>query len=472
MTTMAILPFVRADGRIDRAALHSRHGVRWLIWDFLVGMLAFWLGYVLSPHEQLANKLPATYYMVLVGGFYGFILSLCSRCSGVPRPEHTWSKYELVATALLGVVIAYVLFSAAASLLYFRQYGRYIAAGVMGISFAAMILPRLAVRALLPFSPLRIGLYGCVPACHEIDVLGHHPFLDVVGWFRPRHAQVGRSQMADLPLLGDIDDLDAQGKDRFGLDAVVFCMGDQLTHEDGVALMKLPASGIEVFTLGAFLERFHRKVSVEGCSANWFASGTAFMPNTSVFCVKRAMDIVLSLIGLALTLPLWPFIALAIKMSSPGPVFFRQERVGYLGQIFEIVKFRTMRTDAEKDGAQFAVENDPRATRVGNFLRKSRLDELPQLFNILRGSMSLVGPRPERPEFVATLGEEIPMYDLRHTVPPGLTGWAQIRYRYGANKEDAQRKLEYDLYYLRHFSLALELEIIVKTLPMMMRGSR
>jgi exopolysaccharide biosynthesis polyprenyl glycosylphosphotransferase len=471
MTTMAILPFVKANGRIDWAALHSRHGVRWITWDFLVGMLAFWLGYMLSPPEP-PDHLPAFYYMVIVGAVYGTVLSLCSRCSGVPRPEHTWSSYELLATAALGVAIAYIIFAAVAGLVIYRLYGRYIAIGTMAISFAGLLLPRLLVRSLLPLSPLRVGLYGCIPACHEIDVLGKHPFLDVVGWFSPRQAQQGMSPMTDLPLLGNIDDLDAEGQERFGLDVMVICMGDHLSHDEGVALMRLPSSGVEVFTLGAFLERFHRKVSVEGCSANWFASGTAFMPNTSIFSVKRAMDIGLSLVGLALTLPFWPLIALAVKLSSPGPVFFRQKRVGYLGQEFEIMKFRTMRIDAEKNGAQFAVKNDPRATSIGNFLRKSRLDELPQLLNILCGSMSLVGPRPERPEFVRTLGKEIPMYDLRHTVPPGLTGWAQIRYRYGASRDDAQKKLEYDLYYIRHFSLALELEIIVKTLPMMMKGSR
>jgi lipopolysaccharide/colanic/teichoic acid biosynthesis glycosyltransferase len=146
--------------------------------------------------------------------------------------------------------------------------------------------------------------------------------------------------------------------------------------------------------------------------------------------------------------------------------------VGYLGQTFEILKFRSMRIDAEKNGAQYAVARDPRATRVGNFLRVTRLDELPQLLNILGGSMTLVGPRPERPEFVETLTKEIPMYELRHMMPPGLTGWAQIRYRYGASRDDAQRKLEYDLYYLRHFSVALDLEIIIKTIPLMMKGSR
>lgn len=471
MTTLALIPFVRPDGRLDRAALHSRHGVRWFALDLLVGFAAFWIGYLLSPHT-VQEEMSAVYYMVLVGSFYGLTLAVSSRLAGVPRPEHTASRYELLTTAALGVVFSYLVFSAVAGLIIFRLYGRFIALGTMSLSLFGIVAPRLLVRLLLPLSPIRIALYGGIPLCHEQDLFRGRSFLDMVGWFRPRTIRDGLSKMADLPLLGDIHDLTPEVIRRFELDTLLICQGDHLTHEEGLALMRLPALGIEVQTLGSFLERFHRKISVENCSANWFASNTACLPNTSVFCVKRLLDIGFALTGLALTLPFWPLIALAVKISSPGPVFFRQRRVGYLGQTFEILKFRSMRTDAEKDGAQFAVANDPRATRVGNFLRVTRLDELPQLINILFGSMSLVGPRPERPEFVDSLASEIPMYELRHMMPPGLTGWAQIRYRYGAGREDAQRKLEFDLYYLRHFSLALDLEVIIKTIPLMMKGSR
>jgi exopolysaccharide biosynthesis polyprenyl glycosylphosphotransferase len=471
MTTLALLPFVRADGRIDRVALHSRHGGRWLVWDFLVGFASFWIGYALSPYIGTAD-MPRTQYMITMGAFYGLVLAVCSRCSGVPRPEHTWSNYEFLMTTAIGIAIAYAIFQAVVGMVMYQLHGRYVMIGTMAVSFVGMLLPRFAVKALLPLSPLRVALYGAIPECHETDLLNEHPFLQVIGWFRPKHMQDGLSTMRGLPLLGTIEDLEGDVRERYSLDAVIFCMGDNLTHGEGLALMRLPSDGIEVFTLGSFLERFLRKVSVEGCSANWFASSTTPLPNTSIFFVKRVMDLMLGFIGLALTLPLWPLIALAVKLSSPGPVFFRQRRVGYLGQVFEIYKFRTMRTDAEANGAQFAVTNDPRATRIGSFLRRTRLDELPQLLNVLQGSMSLVGPRPERPEFVKDLREDVPMYDLRHMVPPGLTGWAQIRYRYGASREDAQKKLEFDLYYIRHFSLALELEIIVKTIPMMMKGSR
>jgi len=184
------------------------------------------------------------------------------------------------------------------------------------------------------------------------------------------------------------------------------------------------------------------------------------------------MDFLAACAGLALTLPLWPFIAAAIKIDSKGPVLFRQARVGRNNRIFQILKFRTMVRDAEKNGAQWAVAKDPRVTRIGRLLRRTRLDELPQLWNVFKGEMSLVGPRPERPEFVSELVEEIPYYAQRHLVPPGLTGWAQVRYRYGASKEDAIRKLQYELYYVRHLSIMFDIEILLRTIPMMAKGSR
>jgi len=163
---------------------------------------------------------------------------------------------------------------------------------------------------------------------------------------------------------------------------------------------------------------------------------------------------------------------LLVKLTSPGPVIYTQSRVGRYGKPFTIYKFRTMQHDAEKGGAQWAKSGDVRATPLGRFLRKSRLDELPQLWNILRGDMSLVGPRPERPEFVEKLRQHIPHYDMRHLVLPGLTGWAQVRFRYGASLEDSQRKLAFDLYYVRHCGLAFDLAICLRTLAAMAKGAR
>ena len=180
--------------------------------------------------------------------------------------------------------------------------------------------------------------------------------------------------------------------------------------------------------------------------------------------VRRLVSITVSLVALTICLPFVPFIALAVRLSSPGPIFFSQMRVGRRGRPFRVFKFRTMRQDAEAKGAVWAAKNDPRVTTLGRFMRKTRLDETPQLWNVLRGDMAFVGPRPERPEFVQWLSNEIPYYDLRHIIRPGITGWAQVRYQYGASLEETSQKLEYDLYYVKHLSLGLDLLIIFETI--------
>jgi lipopolysaccharide/colanic/teichoic acid biosynthesis glycosyltransferase len=184
---------------------------------------------------------------------------------------------------------------------------------------------------------------------------------------------------------------------------------------------------------------------------------------------KRVFDVVSSSLLLLLGAPIMVLTALAIRMDSVGPILYRQERVGLGGQGFSCIKFRSMRTDAEKDGvARWASKNDSRITRVGAFIRKTRIDELPQLFSVLKGEMSMVGPRPERPSFVAQLREQIPFYDLRHTVKPGLTGWAQVRYAYGASLEDARKKHQFDLYYVKNNSLLLDLQVLIETVSVVL----
>jgi exopolysaccharide biosynthesis polyprenyl glycosylphosphotransferase len=214
-------------------------------------------------------------------------------------------------------------------------------------------------------------------------------------------------------------------------------------------------------------ERLTDRVPVEHIGDNWFVilpldnSGQ----NLSYRVVKRGLDLVISLIGLAIFGLILPFLAVIISIDSPGPVFYRQKRVGRAGRVFELLKLRSMFVDAEEDGhARWAEEHDTRVTRAGVFLRRLRLDEFPQLLNVFRGEMSLVGPRPERPEFVAELQQEIPFYRTRLTVKPGLTGWAQVNYNYGRSVKDALEKLRYDLYYIKHQSIQLDLVVLLKTI--------
>ena len=213
------------------------------------------------------------------------------------------------------------------------------------------------------------------------------------------------------------------------------------------------------------LEQLLRRIPLEfAVEDRWLKRLNGIRPLEPFYALtKRAIDVAAAAGICLVMLPVIPLVAIAIKLDSRGPVFYSQQRVGLNGRTFRIYKFRTMRQDAEANGAVWASQRDPRITRSGNFMRKTRLDEIPQVWNLLRGDMALVGPRPERPEFTATLAEQIPAYDLRHTVKPGLTGWAQVCYRYTSSIRDTRSKVEYDLYYVKHCSLAMDLAIMVRT---------
>lgn len=252
-----------------------------------------------------------------------------------------------------------------------------------------------------------------------------------------------------------------------------------LTERRGVFplqdVLRCKFSGINVIDAPSFYEEVTGKLLIENITPSWFIFSNDLNLTQPRRALKRLLDIVFSLVGMILAAPLVPFIVLAIKLDSKGTVLFRQVRMGERGKSFVLYKFRTMRDDAESaTGAVWAQENDPRVTRVGRFLRNSRLDEIPQLINILKGDMSLIGPRPERPEFIEGLSKIIPFYSERHSVKPGLTGWAQIRYPYGASVEDAIEKLRYDLFYIKNMSLFFDIGIIFETMKVILfgRGAR
>ncbi len=239
-------------------------------------------------------------------------------------------------------------------------------------------------------------------------------------------------------------------------------------------LLQCKLQGIEIDEGITFYEAITGKILVEKVNPGWLIFSEGFKTGRIRYLVKRLMDIAFSTTGLICSLPVTLPTALLIKLESPGPIFYTQERVGEKGRSFNVVKFRSMRQDAEKDGAVWARKNDPRVTRVGAFIRKTRIDEIPQMWNVLKGEMSFVGPRPERPVFVEQLTKEIPYYSLRHSVKPGLTGWAQVCYPYGASREDALRKLEYDLYYIKNSSIFIDILIVFRTVKTILfqKGAR
>jgi exopolysaccharide biosynthesis polyprenyl glycosylphosphotransferase len=236
-------------------------------------------------------------------------------------------------------------------------------------------------------------------------------------------------------------------------------------------LLAVKSRGVLIQDATEVYEAITGKVPLESIRLGWLLFSPSFSDFRFVLIYNRLASVLVSVIGLLLSLPLIPFIALAIKLSSRGPILYRQERVGREGTVFNCYKFRTMRADAEADtGATWAADDDPRITRVGSFLRTSRLDEIPQLWNVLVGEMSVVGPRPERPEFVEWLSREIPHYNVRHIIRPGITGWAQVRYRYGSSIEDAKEKLRYDLFYVKNISPGFDLLILFYTIKIILLG--
>jgi sugar transferase (PEP-CTERM system associated) len=252
---------------------------------------------------------------------------------------------------------------------------------------------------------------------------------------------------------------------------VVVAMGDRRGRLPVDVLLSLKCRGLQVQDGVEVYEAITGKVPIESVRSGWLLFSPGCHASRFHLIYKRVASVLVSIIGLLLSLPLLPFIILVIKLTSPGPVFYRQRRVGRDDFVFYCYKLRTMRADAEADsGPTWAGDDDPRITSVGKFLRQSRMDEIPQLWNVLRGDMSLVGPRPERPEFVETLSKVIPYYHLRHAIRPGITGWAQVRYKYGNSVEDAKEKLRYDLFYIKNMSAGLDLLTFLTTIKIIILG--
>jgi sugar transferase (PEP-CTERM system associated) len=291
--------------------------------------------------------------------------------------------------------------------------------------------------------------------------------MDVVGWA----GALGNGSLSRGELAKSLQGLRQQQP----VDSVILAMSDRRGSMPVAELLDLRLAGVKVEDATSLLEKISGKIEVDELHPSWLLFSDGFRLHTPVMLMRRLVSITASLSGLLVLLPVIPLIALAIKLSSKGPVFYGQRRVGQNGAVFTCYKFRTMCDGAESStGPTWAGNDDPRITRVGNFLRRTRLDEVPQLWNVLRGDMGFVGPRPERPEFVEWLSREIPYYHLRHILRPGLTGWAQINYPYGASAEESKEKLRYDLYYIKNMSLALDLLIGFQTVKILLlrRGSR
>ncbi|NLR38431.1 TIGR03013 family XrtA/PEP-CTERM system glycosyltransferase [Novosphingobium sp. ERW19] len=371
------------------------------------------------------------------------------------------------ATARLMVAVSLGII--ALSVVYFMLPGRTLWRSnlfyAMFIAMAFLVLIRLLLGGLLGTSAFRrrVLVLGAGARADRLRKLGERPEAGfaIVGY-------IGMSSAA--PVVEEAIHRDAINNltryvENLGVSEVVLALEERRNALPLKDLLRIKTTGVHVNDFSTFMERETGRVDLDTVNPSWLIFSDGFSSGRALSsAAKRIFDITASLLLLVLTLPVIVLFALLVKIDSKGPAFFRQRRVGLYGEPFDVIKLRSMRTDAEVNGAQFAQENDPRVTRIGRFIRKVRIDELPQTWSVLKGEMSFVGPRPERPEFVSDLEEKLPYYAERHMVKPGITGWAQINYPYGASIEDSRHKLEYDLYYAKNYTPFLDLLILLQTL--------
>jgi sugar transferase (PEP-CTERM system associated) len=339
----------------------------------------------------------------------------------------------------------------------------------LGILLVAVPAWRLAFDGVTrdPHMAERVLILGTGPAARSVaELIGsQHDYPYRVVGFVDDPATAG----TDLDVVGATSEL-SELMHRKHVDRVVVSMSDRRGRMPIRELLQAKMSGVRVEDAATMYERLTGKILIDDIKPSWLIFSDGFRASRATRAIKRVVDLALAAAGIALASPLILLTALGVRLESAGPVLYRQERVGENGRIFTLFKFRSMRADAEKGTPVWAKENDDRVTRVGRFIRLTRLDELPQLWNVLRGDMSFVGPRPERPFFVEQLAAVIPFYMERHAVKPGVTGWAQVKYRYGSSVQDAMEKLRYDLYYIKHLSIIFDLTIVMDTVKVIILG--
>lgn len=417
--------------------------------------------------------LPAGTSLLLVASEFALVMALMHAFVGLYRPHRLGTgaivRRTVFAVACGGAVSyglwAVTTYSKVADELIFGSL-LYLLAGILLLRGVARVVRALAEAP-------RVLIVGTGPEAVSVAqdlAAAHHFRREVVGMYPGSHCDAAGASVAGVAPVLDAPLGLADLVDRQRVNEVIVAVREQ--RGGGVPMNELLACrirGVRVLDLAAYYERARSEVRIDSLKASWLVYGDGFVQGPLRQAAKRSFDILSSSLLLLLASPVMLLAMLAIRLDSPGPVLYRQERVGLGGRSFMCIKFRSMRTDAEKDGvARWATKNDSRVTRVGAFIRKTRIDELPQLISVLKGEMSMVGPRPERPSFVAQLREQIPFYDLRHSVKPGVTGWAQVRYSYGASVEDARRKHQYDLYYVKHNSLFLDMLVLLETVSVVL----
>ncbi|BEV00726.1 TIGR03013 family XrtA/PEP-CTERM system glycosyltransferase [Novosphingobium olei] len=432
--------------------------------DFVLLLVSGELGWLLRARQiGMDPGLVTQRWVPLLS--YALLTQLAMIAVGVYGSDALRSMRYATARLLVAISLGII----ALSVVYFILPGRTLWRSnlfyAMGITIVLLVFVRLVLGNVLGTAPFRrrVLVLGAGDRAERLRQLAERPeagflivcFVAMSDQKPVIEEAIGRHAIHNL----------TRFVDNLGVGEVVLALEERRNSLPLQDLLRIKTTGVHVSDFSTFLERETGRIDLDTVNPSWLIFSDGFSSGrmlSSVF--KRLFDVIVSLALLIITLPLVLVFAIIVKLDSRGPAFFRQTRVGLYGQTFNLIKLRSMRVDAEAGGAQFAQENDPRVTRVGRIIRKVRIDELPQVWTVLKGQMSFVGPRPERPEFVTDLEEKLPFYAERHMVKPGITGWAQINYPYGASIEDSRHKLEYDLYYAKNYSPFLDLIILLQTL--------
>jgi sugar transferase (PEP-CTERM system associated) len=400
-------------------------------------------------------------------------LFVINSASGLYEKSTGWSLSQSTARAVVALLVALPLTYAIFGLLPPEFTSREAVQTTAMLGVAAVIMRRVYVAhwALAPKARTRILVFGAGPAAQLVGqtLKASDPNAHIVGYV------AGPNEKDPAVPAGELLPLDhslCETARKLGVDEIVVALTERRSGSMPLRqLLDCKLFGIKVYDITSHFEKTVGQIRIDYVNAGWLIFGDGFNQGTGRTVIKRLFDIVCATGLIVFSAPIMVLSALLIKLESAGPVLYRQERTGLNGRSFNVTKFRSMRTDAEKDGKpRWATTNDDRVTRIGHIIRRLRIDELPQLFNVLKGEMSLVGPRPERPYFVEQLTQEIPYFAVRHSVKPGLTGWAQVRYQYGSTIEDSQQKLQYDLYYVKNHTLFLDIVVLFETVGVVLTG--
>ncbi|MXP40837.1 TIGR03013 family PEP-CTERM/XrtA system glycosyltransferase [Altererythrobacter soli] len=434
-------------GLVDFALLLLAGDLAWTLRAAQIGMDAGTLGQRLWA---LAGFAAITESALIAVGVYGADALRSMRFAG--------------ARMLVGVSLAVMFLALVDFLLPGSTYWRSTLAYTMGLAIAFLMVNRILVGSLIDADAFRrrVLVLGAGPRAARLEALGKRPEsgFSIVGYIAMHE---GRAVVEGAVPRAAIEDL-SRHVEALRASEVVLALEERRNALPLKDLLRIKTAGVHVNDFSSFIERETGRVDLDTLNPSWLIFSDGFSSGRMLSSVaKRAFDVVVSGALLLLTWPVIAIFAVLVKLDSRGPAFFRQSRIGLYGVPFEVLKLRSMRSDAEKDGARWAEAGDPRVTRIGRFIRTVRIDELPQTWSVLRGHMSFVGPRPEVPTFVDDLEQKLPFYAERHMVKPGITGWAQINYPYGASVEDARAKLEYDLYYAKNYTPFLDLLILLQT---------